>query len=73
MRAKTISHAEYEILLHVMSNIDIAPVMRTMGKDEHSKKRVMQAADNVSDLIGNLLQRRLHKLPKEHPDYESKA
>ena len=73
MRAKTIPHAEYEILLHVMSNIDIAPIMRNMGKDEHSKKRVIQAADNVSDLIGNLLQRRLHKLPKEHPDYESKV
>jgi len=73
MRAKTISHAEYEILLHIMSKIDVAPVLREMGKDEHSKKRVKQAAENVSDLIGNLLHRRLHKLPKEHPDYESKA
>ena len=56
-----------------MSKIDVAPVLREMGKDEHSKKRVKQAAENVSDLIGNLLHRRLHKLPKEHPDYESKA
>lgn len=72
MRAKTIPHAEYEILMYIMQQIDISPIMREMGHDKHSIKRVESAADGVAELIGNMMDRRRHKLPETHVDYKVK-
>lgn len=73
MRAKTIPHAEYEILLYIVEHIDISDILREMGQDKHSIKRVQTAADNVAGLLGNMMERRRHKLPEDHVDYEVKA
>lgn len=72
MRAKTVPHVEYEILKHIIENIDILEVKEKMVNDEHSATRFDKGARNVAQLIQNLADRRTHRLPKEHVDYEVK-
>jgi len=72
MRAKTVPHVEYEILKHIIENIDIFEVKEKMVNDEHSEKRFEKGATNVAQLIQNLADRRTHRLPKDHVDYEVK-
>jgi hypothetical protein len=72
MRAKTVPHVEYEILKHIIENIDILEVKEKMVNDEHSATRFDKGATNVAQLIQNLADRRTHRLPKEHVDYEVK-
>ena len=43
-----------------------------MVTDEHSQKRWDKGMDNVFKLLNNLSERRLHRLPKEHPNYKEK-
>jgi len=40
--------------------------------DEHALTRFNKGAENVANLIQNLADRRTHRLPSEHADYESK-
>lgn len=72
MRAKTVAHVEYEIIKHIMENNNVRVVYDKMVKDEISKERFEKGAKNVAKLITNLADRRLHKLPKDHVDYEVK-
>ncbi len=72
MRAKTVIHAEYEIIQHILDEIEIHSVRQRMVTDKHSEKRFETGAKNVSDLITNLAKRRLHRLPKDHEDYQEK-
>lgn len=72
MRAKTVPHVEYEILKHIIENIDILEVKERMVNDEHSATRFDKGATNVARLIQNLADRRTHRLPKNHVDYEVK-
>ena len=73
MRAKTVPHVEYEILKHIIENIDILEVKERMVNDEHSATRFDKGATNVAQLIQNLADRRTHRLPKNHVDYEVKS
>jgi len=70
MRAATITHVEYEILLHVLSEVDLTDVRWEMvpDGDEIADKRFKQGAANVRALLQNLADRRTHRLPKAHPD-----
>ena len=43
-----------------------------MVNDEHSEIRFDKGAASVARLIQNLADRRTHRLPKEHVDYEVK-
>jgi len=69
MRAKTVPHVEYEILKHIIENIDILEVKERMVNDKHSETRFDKGATNVAQLIQNLADRRMHRLPKDHVDY----
>lgn len=73
-RAKTVIHAEYEIIKHIIANLDISDVKERLcpDGDEHALTRFDKGAENVANLIQNLADRRTHRLPKEHVDYESK-
>jgi hypothetical protein len=73
MRAKTVIHVEYEILQHILDEVEIQDVKELMVTDEHSQKRWDKGMDNVFKLLNNLSERRLHRLPKEHPDYREKV
>ena len=73
-RAKTVIHAEYEIIKHIISTVDISDVKERLcpDGDEHALTRFNKGAENVANLIQNLADRRTHRLPNEHVAYESK-
>ena len=71
-RARNIPEVEYELLKHLLSAVDITPLERAMATDEHSKKRFDSGVANIINLIDNMIERRLHRLPKEHSDYKAK-
>ena len=74
MRAKTVTHVEYEIFMHVLKHIDISEVKGNMVPegDDIAEKRFTQGLESASKLIHNLCVRRQHRLPKEHVDYIDK-
>ncbi len=72
-RAVSVSHAEYEIIKVLIEDIDIESLRDIMATDKVSKERFNKAAANVAGLVQNMAQRRVHKLPKDHVDYEVKA
>tara|TARA_R100001163_G_scaffold46295_1_gene34795 strand:- start:187 stop:414 length:228 start_codon:yes stop_codon:yes gene_type:complete len=72
MRAKSVPHVEYEILIHLLDEIDLQDLEEIMVKDKHSRKRFDDGAKNVFRLINNRAEKRLHKLPKDHEDYRVK-
>ena len=71
-RAASVTHAEYEILSHVISEIDLSRLQSRMCDDDVSRDRFTKAGGNVLGLIENMMGRRRHKLPKSHPDYRGK-
>jgi len=40
--------------------------------DKVAKKRFDKGATNISTYLRNMVNRRLHKLPKDHPAYRGK-
>ena len=71
-RAKNVPEVEYELLKHLLATVDIAPLEQAMAIDEHSRKRFSSGVQNIIQLIDNMVERRLHRLPKDHPDYKAK-
>ena len=74
MRAKTIPHVEYEILKYILAEVDISDVELEMvpNGDEVALTRFNNGARSCLKLLNNLMERRLHRLPKEHRDYRVK-
>ncbi len=75
MRCQTIPHVEYEILQHILDDIDISIVKETMAVAPRKKKaeeRFDKGAKALTILLVNMMERRRHKLPEEHPDYKEK-
>ena len=77
-RIKTVTHGEYEIANAILDSDIIAQAVQRVRydmvpeKDEVAAKRFDNAANNVAQLIKNMADRRLHRLPKNHPDYKEK-
>ena len=71
MRARTIPHVEYETLNWILYNIEMDDLQREMVPtgDKIAQDRFDKGVASVAKLIRNMIQRRLHKLPAEHPDY----
>ena len=72
-RAASVSHAEYEIIKVLIEDVNIESLRDIMATDKVSKDRFNKAAANVAGLVENMAKRRVHKLPKDHVDYEVKA
>ena len=74
-RAKTVVHVEYEALNLILSQIDVSELHEDMVPhgDDVAEKRFKTGVGNVAKLVQNLIDRRLHRLPSEHPDYRGKA
>ena len=68
MRAKSIQHADYEIIEHLLGEIDLAGLKALMCDDEHSTKRFDAAAKNLCDRLTAMADVRRKNLPKGHPD-----
>ena len=71
-RAASVSHAEYEILRVVTDEIDLRKLRDSMCPDKVSRARFDKALKSVGGLIQNMMDRRAHKLPKDHVDYKEK-
>lgn len=68
MRAKSIQHAEYEILTHLLGEIDLQDLRDEMCDDAHSTKRFDVAAKNICKMLAEKQMVRIKNLPKDHPE-----
>ena len=72
-RAASVAHAEYHVLEHIIENVELSRVKRSMCDDKHSIKRFDQACTNILQYLENMMERRRHKLPKAHPEHKEKG
>ena len=79
MRAKTVTHVEYEVFNAILDSDVIADVVNDLKRDlvpqgdEVAQKRFDEGVKSAAKFIDNLATRRRHRLPQEHKDYEKKA
>jgi len=78
MRAKTTVHVEYEILKNILQSKEIGMVIERIKADmvptgdEVAEKRFDNGINSAAQLIRNMIDRRKHRIPKNHIDYEVK-
>ncbi len=66
MRAASIKHAEWEILQHILTTIDLSRVKREIVTDKHSEDRFNKASAEICKLLENMQDRRAKHLPEGH-------
>ena len=73
-RARSVAHVEYELLNFIGERLYVDDLMQQMipEGDKVAKKRFDKGATNISTYLRNMMNRRLHKLPKTHPQYMEK-
>ena len=78
MRAATTTHVEYEVVKAILNSKEIGLIIEMVKDDlvpvddEHAEKRFNMGVKSVSQLFRNIADRRLHRIPKNHPDYRGK-
>lgn len=79
MRAKSTIHVEYEVCRAILESPEIAVVIGQVKSrlvplnDELAEKRFNAGTKSLSQLLQNIVDRRLHRIPKDHPDYTPKG
>jgi hypothetical protein len=79
MRAKTQTHVEYEVFKSIMDSDYLAEIVADLKmdlvppKDKVAEKRFDEGVKGAAKLIMNLMERRIHRLPADHPDYQVKV
>ena len=73
-RARSVADVEYEILQWVGDRAWLDGLMTEMVPkgDKVAEKRFRTGATNISGYLRNMMDRRQHKLPKDHDDYKEK-
>ena len=71
-RASNVPHVEYEVFQYILNEISLSALKKDMVTDKVTEKRFTSGVTNVAGLIQNMMDRRKHKLPKDHVDYEVK-
>lgn len=73
-RARSVTHVEYEILDWIGRQAWLDGLMVEMipEGDKVAEKRFRTGATNISGYLRNMMERRQHKLPKDHDDYKEK-
>ena len=73
-RARSVTHSEYEILQWIGRKAWLDQLMVEMipEGDDVAEKRFRKGAENICRYLENMMERRQHKLPKEHDDYKEK-
>jgi post-segregation antitoxin (ccd killing protein) len=72
-RARSKVHVEYEIFKWLLANVNLSDLRESMIPDEMddvADKRWEAGAKSAFQFVNNLVERRLHRLPKTHPDYK---
>mgnify|MGYP003653924275 CR=1 FL=1 len=79
MRAKTQIHVEYEVFKAILDSEFIGELLNDVNdelvppNDVIALNRFQEGVKSAALLINNLMERRLHRLPNEHPDYVEKV
>ncbi len=79
MRVKTQIHVEYEVFKALLDSDYIGEVMVDVknelvpNNDEIALKRFNEGVKSAAKLIHNLMERRIHRLPQDHPDFHEKV
>ena len=80
MRATSKVHVEYEVLRHLLTRIDLSELEDKMVNDfkdykkyETLVKRFSDGSDSIASTLNNMVNSRLHRLPKKHPAYKEKV
>lgn len=71
MRARSVTHVEYEILEWIGRKAWLDQLMTEMipEGDKVAEKRFRKGAYNIQTYLKNMMERRQHKLPKDHSKY----
>ena len=75
MRAKTTTHVEYEICKAILNSKELGLVIEQVKTemvptgDGVAEKRFNSGTQSLSQLLQNIVDRRLHRIPKNHQDY----
>ncbi len=78
MRAKTVTHVEYEVFNAILDSGLIAEIVNELKidlvpeGDNVAQKRFEEGVKSAAQYIDNLAHRRKHRLPQEHQDYQRK-
>ena len=74
MRARSVSHVEYEILEWIGRRAWLDQLMEKMipQGDKIAEKRFRKGAENICKYLENMMKRRQHRLPKDHEDYKER-
>lgn len=79
MRAKSVVHVEYEVFKRILDSEIIAETLEDIrmdlvpSNDSVAEKRFDEGVKSASQYILNLLERRRHRLPEEHEDFQVKG
>ena len=79
MRAKSVVHVEYEVFNALLDSDLIAEVIADLkmemvpNNDSVAEKRFEDGVKSASQYILNLADRRLHRLPENHVNYQAKG
>lgn len=77
-RIRTVTHGEYEILRTLLDSDIMADALVGLKyqmvpeNDEVAEKRWNSSVVSVAQYMANMMERRLHRLPKNHPNYREK-
>ena len=77
-RIRTVTHGEYEILQALLDSQVIAEALVNLkyqmvpDNDEVAEKRWASSVASIAQYMQNMSERRLHRLPKNHPNYREK-
>tara|TARA_R100000988_G_scaffold46988_1_gene23110 strand:- start:637 stop:885 length:249 start_codon:yes stop_codon:yes gene_type:complete len=72
-KAASVTHVEYAVLETLKNEVDLTDIHNVLAVDKVSKERFDKGATNILNLIQNMMDRRTHKLPKDHVDYKEKG
>ncbi len=78
MRAKSVVHVEWEVFNAILDSEHIAEAVEDIKLelvpqgDKVAEKRFNEGVKSASNYILNLLNRRKHRLPENHPQFETK-
>ena len=78
MKARSVTHVEYEVLKAILKSKEIGMVIEqlrdylTEPNHESSHKRFDEGVKHTASYMKNLMDRRVHRLPKKHTDYRPK-
>lgn len=66
MRAASIHHVEHDILMHMVTEIDLNHLKNILATDKVSTERFDKGAANVMKLLDKLISTRQKHLPEGH-------